>query len=552
MELLGALFKFIGGLGMFIYGMNLMADGLQKSTGGKTQKLLGFLTKNRLMAVLMGAAITAVIQSSSATTVMVVGFVNAQIMNLTQAVGVIMGANIGTTITSWIVSMNEWGAALNPEFFAPLLMGIGAFVLMFAKKESKKEKAYIVVGFGLLFIGLSFMSGAISPYKDSPVFANVFKVFGHNPILALLAGAVVTGIIQSSSASVGILQTLALNGIVNWKSAIFITLGQNIGTCVTALLSSTGTTRTAKRAATIHLLFNTIGAIIFGIIMFIFFTINPAFGSSTISSVEISIFHSIFNITCTILLFPFANQLVKLSGLIIKDHGEKEVPVLEENKTEHAVEVLDNRLLGNPSFAIEAATSEVIDMGNLAIKNIRLALNALLDNDETAIQHVFKNEQAINQFEKLITDYLVRIDSSSITEEQHNIIKNLLYTVSDIERISDHCENIAELAQNKIKANTDFSIEGSKDLKIISECVILAVENSIKARQEKNTDAVRITNFYEDKVDEIEKQLREKHIHRLSTGQCNTEGGIIFLDVISNLERVSDHAKNIADYVLTY
>ena len=314
LEDLKQLFEFIGGLGLFLYGMNIMADGLQKAAGGRMKRMLGYITNNRLLGVLLGALITAIIQSSSATTVMVVGFVNAGILSLSQAVGVIMGANIGTTITAWLVSMSEWGEILKPEFYAPVLVGIGAFILLFAKKEKQKEVGSILVGFGVLFIGLSFMSGSIEPYRDSPVFSQVFTVLGNNPILGILAGVIVTGIIQSSSASVGILQTLAMNGVVTWNSAIFITLGQNIGTCVTALLASMGTHKTAKRAAVIHLMFNVIGAVIFGIVMFIVFTLNPVWASSTITSTQISIFHTVFNVVNTIILFPFANQLVSLSG----------------------------------------------------------------------------------------------------------------------------------------------------------------------------------------------------------------------------------------------
>ncbi|MGN1170652.1 MAG: Na/Pi cotransporter family protein, partial [Lachnospiraceae bacterium] len=279
---LGMIFQFIGGLGLFLYGMHIMADGLQRSAGGRLKDLMGFLTRNRFVAVLMGAGITALIQSSSATTVMVVGFVNAGMLNLSQAVGVIMGANVGTTITAWIVSLNEWGSVLKPEFFAPLVVGVGAILFLFAKSERKKKLGEILAGFGILFIGLSFMSGSIAPYKDAPVFSEAFRVLGKNPILAVVAGAVVTAVIQSSSASVGILQTLAMNGIVNWQSAVFITLGQNIGTCVTAILSSTGTGKNAKRASVIHLLFNLIGSIWFGILMFIIFRFQNDWASATI------------------------------------------------------------------------------------------------------------------------------------------------------------------------------------------------------------------------------------------------------------------------------
>ena len=310
LEGISVLFSFIGGLGMFLYGMHVMANGLQHFAGGKMQRLMSFLTQNRLMAILVGTLVTAVIQSSSATTVMVVGFVNAGMLNLSQAVGVIMGANIGTTITAWLVSLSEFGSFLNPEFYAPLLLGIGAFVILFAKSDKKKQIGEILIGFAVLFIGLSFMSDAIKPYRDSPIFSNAFTMLGKNPLLAILTGTVVTAIIQSSSASVGILQTLAMNGIVNWKSAVFITLGQNIGTCVTALLSGVGSGRNGKRASVIHLSFNVIGAVLFGIIMYVLFLIFPAWGASTMSSVDISIFHTVFNITCTVVLLPFAEKLV--------------------------------------------------------------------------------------------------------------------------------------------------------------------------------------------------------------------------------------------------
>ncbi len=302
-----SLFEFAGGIGMFLYGMNIMADGMQKSAGGKMKKLLGYLTRNRLLAVLVGALITAIIQSSGATTVMVVGFVNAGLMSLVQAVGVIMGANIGTTITAWIVSLGQLGDAvkvMQPSFYAPLLIGIGAFVILFAKTGKTKNIGEIIVGIGLLFEGLYFMSSSIAPYTDAPIFAQAFKVVGSNPFLGILIGIIVTAILQSSSASVGILQTLAISGIVTTNAALYITLGQNIGSCVTAIISSAGTTRTAKRAACMHLLFNVAGAVLFGTIGFVLFMIFPQLASYNINSVEISIFHTFFNITCTAVMFP--------------------------------------------------------------------------------------------------------------------------------------------------------------------------------------------------------------------------------------------------------
>lgn len=544
----GMLFQFIGGLGMFLYGMNIMADGLQKSAGGRMQKLMGFLTSNRLMAIAVGAGVTAIIQSSSATTVMVVGFVNAGMMNLSQAVGVIMGANIGTTITAWIVSMSEWGNALKPEFFSPLLLGIGAFCILFTKSERKKKVGEILVGFSILFIGLSFMSGAIEPYRDAPVFSEAFRVLGRNPVLAVLAGAVVTAIIQSSSASVGILQTLALNGVVNWRSAVFITLGQNIGTCVTALLSSAGAEKNAKRASVIHLLFNVIGAIVFGVIMFVVFWIWPAWGEGTINSVEISIFHTVFNVLNTLLLVPFADKLVDLSAYIIRD---KETPEEEITASGQMRRHLDERILANPSFAMDTVLGEVNVMGKETLDNVKNALAAIESGEEGQIREVFAREKIINEMETILTSFLVRVDNLSLTEEQHQIIKNLFYTISDLERVGDHAENIAELAENMRRDGLKFSKKGSRDMKLIAGETMLALESALKARELSSTSDAMQEADYERNVDQLEDELREKHIQRLSKGKCVPESGVIFLDLISNLERIADHATNIAGYVVS-
>ncbi len=543
------LFKFIGGLGLFLYGMNTMADGLQKSTGNKTKKLMGVLTNNRFLAVVVGALITALIQSSSATTVMVVGFVNAGVLSLVQAVGVIMGANVGTTITAWIVSMNEWGSFLKPEFFAPLLVGIGAFLLMFAKGEKKREVGSILVGFGVLFIGLAFMSDAIKPYRSSPVFEKAFVLFGKNPLLGILAGAVVTAIIQSSSASVSILQTLALNGVVNWNAAVFITLGQNIGTCITALLSSTGASKNAKRTAVIHLLFNSIGAIIFGIIAYILFNINKGWAASSINSVQISIFHTIFNVGNTLILFPFANLLVKLSMTIVKE-GKEETQSEEISLAEETKKRLNQRFIETPSFAIEVVSGEIVTMGDITLDNSRLAIKALLENNQDYIQKVFKREKEINGIQKVLTQYLVQVHNSALSELQYVEIKNLLYTINDLERIGDHAENLAELAEEKIRDNLEFSKEATDNLKIMIDNVINAVDHALEARKKMSREIANSVNQYEEAVDALEVRLRDEHVYRLAQNQCSAESGVVYVDVLSNLERISDHAYNIAGYVL--
>jgi phosphate:Na+ symporter len=539
------LFKFIGGLGMFLYGMDAMADGLQKSAGHKMQQLLGILTSNRLMGVLLGTGITAIIQSSSATTVMVVGFVNAGIINLQQAVGIIMGANIGTTVTSWIVSMSEWGEMMKPEFFAPALVGVGAVLSLFTGSGKKKQVGEILVGFGVLFIGLSFMSDSITPYRNAPIFSQAFAVLGSNPFLGILAGLVVTGIIQSSSASVGILQTLALNGIVNWQSAIFITLGQNIGTCVTALLSSLSANKTAKRAAVIHLLFNVVGAAIFGCIMFVVFKLNPVFAASRISSVGISIFHTIFNVSNTIILFPFAGLLVKASGLLVREDQKESTVDSDSPMKRH----LDERILETPSFAIENVNHEVVSMGNAAMENLDLAAAALLGNNRAEAKLVEKMEQKINDYEKILTDYLIKLNNQSLNEEQHLLVKNLFYTISDFERVSDHCENLSELAIEKSNRNIIFSKDAENEIKEMLKEVRSSLEHAIKARETGDMTEVRAVIQSEERVDSLEEELRERHIERLSAQTCKPENGVIFLDALSNLERISDHAHNIAGYV---
>lgn len=544
MEHIKVLFEFIGGLGMFLYGMNVMADGLQKSAGGKMKGLMNFLTKNRFMAVLVGAGITAIIQSSSATTVMVVGFVNAGLINLTQAVGVIMGANIGTTITAWIVSMGEWASFLKPETFAPLLIGIGAFILLFTKKEKAKEAGHILIGFGVLFIGLSFMSDAIKPYRDAPIFSKAFQVLGSNPLLGILTGLIVTAIIQSSSASVGILQTLAANGVVTWNSAVFITLGQNIGTCVTALISSLGAHKTAKRAAVIHLLFNIIGTILFGLVMFVIFFIYKDFAASNISSVQISIFHTIFNVTNTVVLFPFANWLVKMSGVIVKGSEQEE-------EDEEAINLphLDQRILESPSFAVQTALQEVVRMGELSIRHAELAFDALRTGNPKRVEKAYKMEETINAYEEKMCEYLADISKTSLTDAQRQVVGNLLYTVNDIERMSDHCDNVTELAEEAINEKMQFSMEAQQGFQEISQLVLDSMKACVLARQQEQMAYVQQVLQLEDEIDEMEEELRAKHIERLARNQCSAAKGVIFLDVLSNLERISDHACNIVEYV---
>ncbi|MGC6175936.1 Na/Pi cotransporter family protein [Lacrimispora sp. 38-1] len=547
---ISSLFGFIGGLGLFLYGMNTMADGMQKSAGSRMSQFLGMLTNNRFMAVLLGALITAIIQSSGATTVMVVGFVSAGVLNLTQAVGVIMGANIGTTITAWIVSMNQLGDAFSvcqPSFIAPLLVGIGAVLLLFAKKQKTRTAGEILVGLGMLFIGLDFMSGAISPYTDAPVFSEAFRILGNNPLLGMLIGALVTALLQSSSASVGILQTLAMNGVVTTNAAIFITLGQNIGSCVTAMISSIGSSRTAKRAAVIHLSFNIIGSTLFGIASFLIFIVMPQIAAHNITAVQISIFHTVFNLTNTCILFPFANQLVKLSGILVPD--EKKQSEESSDQESETMKHLDERIFESPAFAVETAAMEVVHMGLIAMENVQLAIDAVITKNVDKAKDVYKTEKTINNMEKMLTEYLVKINNLSLTEEQKIIINNLFYSINDIERVGDHAENLAEQAEYMAEHEVAFSETGISDLKIICQAAYQSFSHSIDARRRGDMDEVRKVIKYEDEVDALEEELREKHIERLSAGECSTAAGVVFLDLISNLERISDHAYNLAGYV---
>ena len=547
-------FSFFGGLGMFLYGMNIMADGMQKSAGSRMNQFLGMLTNNRLMSDCLGALITAIIQSSGATTVMVVGFVSAGVLNLTQAVGVIMGANIGTTITAWIVSLSQLGSAmevLKPVFYAPLLLGIGALMILFSKKQKARTIGEIMVGLGLLFMGLDFMSKSISPYTNAPVFSRAFEILGGNPLLGMVIGALVTALLQSSSASVGILQTLAMNGVVTTNAAIYITLGQNIGSCVTAILSSMGGSRTAKRAAVMHLSFNVLGALLFGIGSFLLFALRPTLAAREISAVEISIFHTIFNLVNTAVLFPFANRLVDLSGVIVKEGRETgaQVSEQEDGEEEATIKHLDERIFESPAFAIEVAALEVVHMGQLALKNVRRGIEAILDSSLEEVEEVYKTEKTIDRMEKRLTEYLIKIDNLSLTEHQKRVVNDLFYSTSDIERVGDHAENLAECAAYLVEHKLQFSETGTEDLREISKSVFKSFENAIEARRNGSMDYVRKVSQYEDQVDNLEEELREKHIERLSDGSCIPSAGVVFLDILTNLERISDHAYNLAGYI---
>ncbi len=545
-EYVTTMISFLGGLGMFIYGLNIMAEGLQKSAGARMKNMLGVLTKNKLLAVLAGAAVTAIIQSSAGTTIMVVGFVNAGIMTLLQATGVIMGANIGTTITSWLVSMNQWGSFFRPQYIAPIFVCISAFIMLISKQEKKRMIGEIMFGFGILFIGFGTMNAAVRIYAQYDPFLKVSRFFGSNPFICIITGIIITALLQSSSVSVGIVQALAVNRLVNFQAAVFITLGQNIGTCVTALISSAGTQKTAKRAAVIHLLFNVTGAFVFGIAIFIVFQFVPSLAGVYVNSIDVSLIHTIFNVSCTLLLFPFMNVLVKTSGWIVGSHDQEN----EDNDVQIAVRHLDKRLLESPSVAVAEVSYEVVHMGEVAYETAKLAFDAIITRDGRKAKEVFEKEKSIDEMTDVISDYLVKISSLSLTEEQHTTITNLFYTVSNFERMGDHSENLAELCRYMIENDIYFSQPAYKELEGIMEIVTNSFVYSIRSRRDLSAESAKRAKGYENLVDQIEEELRKKHMMRLANELCKPTSGVVFLDILSNLERISDHADNVAGYVL--
>ena len=542
MNYLNILIPFVGGLGMFIYGMQIMAQGLENAAGNRMKSLLEVLTKNKMMGVLLGAVITAVIQSSSATTVMVVGFVNAVIMNLTQAMGVIMGANIGTTVTGWLVSSVEWAKVLSPSTLAPIAIMVGVVIMLIGKRRSSKEVASIIVGFGLLFVEITTMSSAVAPLQDSEGFRNIFVTLGSNPLLGILAGTLVTAIIQSSSASVGILQSLAAAGLVPFSAAIYIIMGQNIGTCITAILSSLGAKKNAKTAALMHLLFNVIGTVIFSVGAILYFEVlNTDIGAGVITQTQISMVHTAFNIGTTVLLFPVSNWIIKLA---------KKIGRVEEDEQDRSRVLLDDRILETPAIALQSVVNEVERMGQIVLESMEAAKTVLFTQKEEEIQFLKEEESTVDRLSAGITNYAIKLSSLQISEKEHQSVAHLLQIVSDMERISDYCENISEFAETLYEKKVSFSDVGKEQIKemldVCTDSYRYALDSLVEQSKEK---AFRVIEK-ETQADDLEISLRSKHIKRLTNNQCNTEAGIVFLDSLVCLERISDHARNIAEEVL--
>ncbi len=540
----------VGGLALFLYGMHIMGGGLEKLSGGKLERVLEKLTKNRIMAVLLGAGVTAVIQSSSATTVMVVGFVNSGIMKLNQAIGIIMGANIGTTVTAWLLSLTAiegngfFMQLLKPTSFSPVLALIGICMIMFSKKDKKKNIGSILIGFAILMFGMDTMSGAVKPLADVPEFTSLLTKFS-NPILGLLIGAGVTAIIQSSSASVGILQALCVTGAIKFGNAIPIIMGQNIGTCITAIISSIGAGRDAKRAAAVHLYFNIIGTTIF---MLAFYGLNAAldftFLNDTISAATIASIHTTFNVVTTIILLPFGNVLEKLANKTIKD---QKIPQTEFEKELLA---LDARFLDSPGYAIMQCKNVTTKMAMLAKSAVYKALDLIENFDEKEAERVIEIENEVDEFEDKLGSYLVKISGKNLSIEEGHTTSMLLHSLNDFERISDHAVNILDAARELYDKGLSFSDKGLNEIRVYSEAVKEILDITMKSFENMDKGVAVTVEPLEDVIDDLNIVIKEKHIKRLRTGECTTELGFILSDISTSFERVADHCSNIAIYVL--
>ena len=550
MDIFGIL-SMIGGLALFLYGMDAMGAGLSKLSGGRMERLLEKLTSKRIMAVLLGAGVTAVIQSSSATTVMVVGFVNSGIMKLNQAVGIIMGANIGTTITSWLLSLTGIQGSnfvlkmLKPSSFSPILAVIGVAFIMFAKDEKKKDIGSIFIGFAILMYGMEAMSGAVAPLADNEKFTGILTMFS-NPFLGLLAGTILTAVIQSSSASVGILQALCATGAVNFSTALPIIMGQNIGTCVTAIISSIGTSKNAKRAAAVHLFFNITGTVIF---MVVFYTLNGfihfQFLNTAASPAGIAVIHSLFNIGATILLFPFANLLEKMAILAIPDK-ESEMEEMEEEKINPDLARLDERFLDKPGFAMEECRSVAINMARKSKKAMNLAIDLLKEYDEKTSARVEKLENQIDQYEDALGTYLVKLSGRDLSVKDSRTLSVLLHCIGDFERISDHAVNIRDAAVEMNTKHLQFSDKAKEELLVFSNAIRDIIDRAVLAFETGNTELAKEVEPLEQVVDSLNKEEKQRHINRLRNGTCTIELGFVLSDISTNFERAADHCSNIA------
>ena len=536
----------IGGLAMFLYGMDAMGDGLSKLSGGKLETILEKLTSNRLMAVLLGAGVTAVIQSSSATTVMVVGFVNSGIMKLYQAVGIIMGANVGTTMTSWLLSLVELEGTsfimkmLKPTSFSPILAMIGMIMIMTAKDVNKKKDiGSILVGFAILMFGMDTMSGAVKPLAEVEEFTSILTMFS-NPILGVIAGAVLTAVIQSSSASVGILQALCATGAMSFGSALPIIMGQNIGTCITAIMSAFGASKNAKRASMIHLYFNLIGTVVFLIVFYVANSfVHFAFLNDAASATGIAVVHSIFNIACTVCWFPFAKLLVKLAELTIPDKAD-EKDVADE------FAILDERFLEQPAFAMEICRKLAIKMAEVSKEAIYLALDNIGNYKEEDYVRIQEMEAEVDRYEDALGSYMIKLNNKDLTPRDSRSVSVILHCINDFERISDHAVNIIESAKEMHEKKLTFSENAMKEFEVFASAVHKIVHMAVHAYAENDLENARMVEPLEQVINGLNAEMKQRHIRRLRKGKCTIELGWVLQDLLTNIERVSDHCSNIA------
>lgn len=549
MDIFGVL-SLIGGLAIFLYGMDLLGEGLTGASGGKLEKILEKLTSNPLKAVLLGAGVTAVIQSSSATTVMVVGFVNSGIMKLSQAVGVIMGANIGTTITSWILSLtgiessNIFISLLKPTSFSPVLAAVGIVFLMFLKKDSLKNPGKIMIGFALLMYGMDAMSSSVAPLAEVTQFASILTAFS-NPVLGMLAGMLFTAIIQSSSASVGILQALCSTGILSYATALPIIMGQNIGTCVTALLSSIGATKNGKRAAIIHLYFNVIGTVTF---MIVFYALNAvihfSFLNLTAQEFGIAVIHTTFNIVTTAYLLPLRKVLEKLAYATIKlDDDEKRIM---DNRSGNEFALLDDRFLEAPSLAVEHCKQVINKMADISRESLFISMSLIGGYDEEQALRVGELETRADKYEDALGTYIMKISTKNLKKEDSEMLNVMLHCIGDFERISDYACNLCDSARELQQKNMQFSLKAETELDILSSAVREAVDISFDAFKSNNKNEADKVEPLEELIDTLAVELKARHIRRLREGKCTIELGFAHSDILNNLERVADHCSNIA------
>ncbi len=540
----------LGGIALFLFGMHTLSAALEKLAGGKLEHWLEKATSRPIKGVVLGAIITAVIQSSAATTVMIIGFVNSGLMKLSQAIGVIMGANIGTTATSWLLSLQSISGSdgfsvlnlLKPTTFTPILAVIGVILIMFTKSDRKKTIGTILAGFAVLMFGMNAMSSATAGLEQNETFCNILMMFS-NPILGVIAGAVLTAVLQSSSASIGILQSIAIStGKVTYSIALPLLLGQNIGSCVTALISSIGANKPAKRVAVVHLYFNVIGTVLF---LSVFYLINAfidlPFMQESLNAVGIAVIHTGFNILTTACFLPFTKQLEKLACLTVRDKpGEKK----------QDAPMLDERLLKTPSVAIEQCRNVSIRMAELTLETLRTSLEVVMEYDQKKCNEVIDNENSIDLYEDKIGSYILKISSKDLSETDSKIVSMMLHTIGDLERISDHAVNIIEAAGEMHTKKIKFSDQALKELKVMIKAVSEILDMSINSFIKADVNLAKCVEPLEDVIDQLRNELKSRHIERLRSGKCTIELGFILQDLLTNFERVSDHCSNIAVYLI--